>query len=153
MPATEKVQRLWLVRVISWLLSRGPFVHPLDYHVITIGSWLPSLLRFGVWARAASPPEFWGCTEEVRANIPIELQLRPSPSSLPPPPSHGLECHQTEVHHSVHGPSMNMNTRTCSIQENNLLLSCVGENEAVQRLCSCRSYKRGQVALCLSCTR
>jgi len=67
--------------------------------------------------------------------------------------SHGLDCAQTHTEHSVHGPSIDINSRTCSIQENELLLSCVGEDEDVQRLCSCRSYKKGQVGLCLSCTR
>ena len=63
----------------------------------------------------------------------------------------GIECPSFRRGHSVHAPSLVTTDSHCSLQEEKLLLSCAGSKEGVQRLCPCREYHKGQVALCVSC--
>jgi alpha-1,3(6)-mannosylglycoprotein beta-1,6-N-acetyl-glucosaminyltransferase len=64
----------------------------------------------------------------------------------------GIECKSVWRGHSVHAPSLLSSDSHCSLQEDRLLLSCAGSKKDAHRLCPCRRYRKGQVALCLSCT-
>lgn len=67
--------------------------------------------------------------------------------------SSGLQCLRTREGNSAHGPSYSPSSRECHVQVEPLLLSCAGAGQAAERLCPCRTYRRGQIALCSSCTR
>jgi hypothetical protein len=64
----------------------------------------------------------------------------------------GIECPSIQYGHSVHAPSLVTSDSRCSLQKDKLLLSCAGSEKYVKRLCPCRQYRKGQVALCLSCS-
>lgn len=48
-------------------------------------------------------------------------------------------------------PAVAENVRECYLQKDHLLFSCAGCNTKYQRLCPCRDYQKGQVALCRDC--
>ena len=42
-------------------------------------------------------------------------------------------------------------TSECELEKEELLFSCVGEHNELQRLCPCRNYIKDQTALCQGC--
>jgi alpha-1,3(6)-mannosylglycoprotein beta-1,6-N-acetyl-glucosaminyltransferase len=48
-------------------------------------------------------------------------------------------------------PSFEDEQRSCFLQAEPMLLSCVGEHSDRTRICPCRKYVKGQVALCTEC--
>ncbi|KAK6165886.1 hypothetical protein SNE40_022707 [Patella caerulea] len=64
-----------------------------------------------------------------------------------------LKCSNMIKSSNIYYPAYNIKTKQCITQADNLLLSCVGSNEQLQRLCPCRSYIKGQIALCIGCER
>ncbi|XP_064178353.1 alpha-1,6-mannosylglycoprotein 6-beta-N-acetylglucosaminyltransferase B-like [Anguilla rostrata] len=63
----------------------------------------------------------------------------------------GLVCASTEREVDHLFPSYNPWGRRCSLQEDQRLFSCAGAHPSYSRLCPCRAYQPGQVALCPLC--
>lgn len=58
----------------------------------------------------------------------------------------GLE---SEMNHLF--PAFSAEHAECGLQQDPLLYSCAGASAKYQRLCPCRDYRSGQVALCRDC--
>lgn len=56
---------------------------------------------------------------------------------------------ETELNHLL--PAAPVSHRECFLQQDPLLFSCAGSSPKYVRLCPCRDYRRGQVALCTDC--
>ncbi|XP_062976436.1 alpha-1,6-mannosylglycoprotein 6-beta-N-acetylglucosaminyltransferase B [Elgaria multicarinata webbii] len=56
---------------------------------------------------------------------------------------------ESEMNHLY--PAVAEKVRECYLQKEPLLFSCAGCNTKYQRLCPCRNYQKGQVALCGDC--
>ncbi|XP_078449902.1 alpha-1,6-mannosylglycoprotein 6-beta-N-acetylglucosaminyltransferase B-like [Lampetra planeri] len=61
----------------------------------------------------------------------------------------GLRCGAVERRASHLVPAFTRNGSRCLLQEETLLFSCAGAGET--RVCPCRDFRRGQVALCRDC--
>lgn len=48
-------------------------------------------------------------------------------------------------------PAVAEKVRECYLQKEALLFSCAGYHTKYRRLCPCRDYRQGQVALCRDC--
>ncbi|KAM5135777.1 alpha-1,6-mannosylglycoprotein 6-beta-N-acetylglucosaminyltransferase B isoform 2-T2 [Mantella aurantiaca] len=64
----------------------------------------------------------------------------------------GAQCDSTESVMSHLYPAVSPQVRECYLQREPLLFSCSGQNTKFRRLCPCRDYRRGQVALCHDCS-
>ncbi|CAG5947748.1 unnamed protein product [Menidia menidia] len=66
---------------------------------------------------------------------------------------HGLEVQckvvNSEINHIL--PAFSVVQQECSLQEEPLLYSCAGHSLKYRRLCPCRDFRDGQVALCKDC--
>uniref|UniRef100_A0A803SZQ7 alpha-1,6-mannosyl-glycoprotein 6-beta-N-acetylglucosaminyltransferase n=1 Tax=Anolis carolinensis TaxID=28377 RepID=A0A803SZQ7_ANOCA len=62
-----------------------------------------------------------------------------------------IVCDSTESEMNHLYPAVAENVHECYLQKDPLLFSCAGYNTKYQRLCPCRDYRRGQVALCRDC--
>uniref|UniRef100_A0A671VFI9 alpha-1,6-mannosyl-glycoprotein 6-beta-N-acetylglucosaminyltransferase n=1 Tax=Sparus aurata TaxID=8175 RepID=A0A671VFI9_SPAAU len=66
---------------------------------------------------------------------------------------HGLEVQcevvDSEINHIL--PAFSVVRRECGLQREPLLFSCAGHSPKYRRLCPCRDFRRGQVALCKDC--
>ncbi|XP_013914724.1 PREDICTED: alpha-1,6-mannosylglycoprotein 6-beta-N-acetylglucosaminyltransferase B isoform X3 [Thamnophis sirtalis] len=62
-----------------------------------------------------------------------------------------IVCDSTESEMNHLYPAVAENVRECYLQKDHLLFSCAGCNTKYQRLCPCRDYQKGQVALCRDC--
>ncbi|ESP01772.1 hypothetical protein LOTGIDRAFT_172419 [Lottia gigantea] len=67
--------------------------------------------------------------------------------------NNGIQCAGTNKSSNIYYPSYNINTEQCILQADELLFSCVGSHSLLRRLCPCRSYIKGQIALCIGCER
>ncbi|XP_072298625.1 alpha-1,6-mannosylglycoprotein 6-beta-N-acetylglucosaminyltransferase B-like [Eucyclogobius newberryi] len=99
----------------------------------------------------ASAPD-WSCVKTCQeAGLICEpafyryINIKEAFSSL------NLECEgvETELNHLL--PAFLMDHKECYLQKDPLLFSCSGSSPKHQRLCPCRDYRRGQVALCKDC--
>ncbi|KAK7112831.1 alpha-1,6-mannosylglycoprotein 6-beta-N-acetylglucosaminyltransferase A-like [Littorina saxatilis] len=54
---------------------------------------------------------------------------------------------------NIYYPSVNVDKGECTLQEDEMLFSCVGGRDNYRRLCPCRNYIPQQSALCLGCER
>ena len=63
----------------------------------------------------------------------------------------GLSCsaREQEVNHLF--PAYSPWGRRCGLQAEPLLFSCAGAHPSLRRVCPCRDYMKGQVALCQGC--
>ncbi|XP_063051737.1 alpha-1,6-mannosylglycoprotein 6-beta-N-acetylglucosaminyltransferase B-like [Engraulis encrasicolus] len=59
------------------------------------------------------------------------------------------EAVESEVNHVF--PAFSVPRRECGLQKDPLLFSCAGRSPKYRRVCPCRDYRRGQVALCRDC--
>uniref|UniRef100_A0AAQ4PYU4 alpha-1,6-mannosyl-glycoprotein 6-beta-N-acetylglucosaminyltransferase n=1 Tax=Gasterosteus aculeatus aculeatus TaxID=481459 RepID=A0AAQ4PYU4_GASAC len=59
------------------------------------------------------------------------------------------EVVDSEVNHIL--PAFSEVRRECGLQQEPLLFSCAGHSPKYRRLCPCRDFRRGQVALCRDC--
>ncbi|XP_040291758.1 alpha-1,6-mannosylglycoprotein 6-beta-N-acetylglucosaminyltransferase B [Bufo bufo] len=64
----------------------------------------------------------------------------------------GAQCESTESVMSHLYPAVSPSVRECYLQREPLLFSCSGQSTKFRRLCPCRDYQRGQVALCKDCS-
>ncbi|MEQ2236781.1 hypothetical protein ILYODFUR_016234 [Ilyodon furcidens] len=59
------------------------------------------------------------------------------------------EVVDSEINHIL--PAFSVMRQECSLQREPLLFSCAGHSPKYRRLCPCRDFLRGQVALCRDC--
>uniref|UniRef100_A0A8B9W2X1 alpha-1,6-mannosyl-glycoprotein 6-beta-N-acetylglucosaminyltransferase n=1 Tax=Anas zonorhyncha TaxID=75864 RepID=A0A8B9W2X1_9AVES len=62
-----------------------------------------------------------------------------------------ITCDSTEYEMNHLYPAVAENVHECYLQKEPLLFSCAGHNSKYRRLCPCRDYREGQVALCRDC--
>lgn len=72
-------------------------------------------------------------------------------SPLPPPSRFGVDCQTVESSGDTVVPAYSAARRHCVFQSDLLLFSCAGGHPSLQRICPCRDYMKGQVALCKDC--
>ncbi|XP_053109583.1 alpha-1,6-mannosylglycoprotein 6-beta-N-acetylglucosaminyltransferase A [Hemicordylus capensis] len=64
---------------------------------------------------------------------------------------YNIECHTVESANDIVVPSYNEKIKHCVFQGDLLLFSCAGSHPNHKRICPCRDYLKGQVALCKDC--
>lgn len=62
-----------------------------------------------------------------------------------------IACDSTEYEMNHLYPAVAENVHECYLQKEPLLFSCAGYNTKYRRLCPCRDFRQGQVALCRDC--
>ena len=62
-----------------------------------------------------------------------------------------LNCKDVKNVESLVAPSYDEKTKICYLQKQPLLYSCVSSSNMQTRLCPCRDFIKGQVALCKDC--
>lgn len=72
-------------------------------------------------------------------------------SPLSPPSRFGVDCQTVESSGDTVVPAYSAARRHCVFQSDLLLFSCAGGHPSLQRICPCRDYMKGQVALCKDC--
>uniref|UniRef100_A0A3P9IEC6 alpha-1,6-mannosyl-glycoprotein 6-beta-N-acetylglucosaminyltransferase n=1 Tax=Oryzias latipes TaxID=8090 RepID=A0A3P9IEC6_ORYLA len=60
-----------------------------------------------------------------------------------------IEINSEPINHIL--PAFSVMRRECGLQRDPLLFSCAGHSPKYRRLCPCRDFRRGQVALCRDC--
>ncbi|XP_031708201.1 alpha-1,6-mannosylglycoprotein 6-beta-N-acetylglucosaminyltransferase A [Anarrhichthys ocellatus] len=63
----------------------------------------------------------------------------------------GVDCQTVESSADTVVPAYSETRRHCIFQSDLLLFSCAGAHQSLQRICPCRDYMKGQVALCKDC--
>lgn len=63
----------------------------------------------------------------------------------------GVDCQTVESSADTVVPAYSETRRHCIFQSDLLLFSCAGAHQSLQRVCPCRDYMKGQVALCKDC--
>ncbi|XP_048885710.1 alpha-1,6-mannosylglycoprotein 6-beta-N-acetylglucosaminyltransferase A-like [Brienomyrus brachyistius] len=63
----------------------------------------------------------------------------------------GVDCQTVESLDDIVVPAYNKEQRHCVFQSDLLLFSCAGAHPSLTRICPCRDYMKGQVALCQGC--
>lgn len=63
----------------------------------------------------------------------------------------GVDCQTVESSADTVVPAYSQSRRHCIFQSDLLLFSCAGAHQSLQRVCPCRDYMKGQVALCKDC--
>uniref|UniRef100_A0A671SD81 alpha-1,6-mannosyl-glycoprotein 6-beta-N-acetylglucosaminyltransferase n=1 Tax=Sinocyclocheilus anshuiensis TaxID=1608454 RepID=A0A671SD81_9TELE len=64
---------------------------------------------------------------------------------------YGVECKTVESTSDIVVPAFSESVRHCVFQSDLLLFSCAGAHQSLTRICPCRDYMKGQVALCKDC--
>ncbi|XP_036399461.1 alpha-1,6-mannosylglycoprotein 6-beta-N-acetylglucosaminyltransferase B [Megalops cyprinoides] len=62
-----------------------------------------------------------------------------------------VQCEGIEAEMNHVFPAFSVVRRECGLQKEPLLFSCAGFNTKYRRLCPCRDFRKGQVALCRDC--
>ena len=63
----------------------------------------------------------------------------------------GAACSASATLSDLHPPALDTTRDECHVQGEPLLFSCVGAHSGLRRLCPCRTFTRGQWALCQGC--
>ncbi|KAJ8253273.1 hypothetical protein GJAV_G00210990 [Gymnothorax javanicus] len=63
----------------------------------------------------------------------------------------GIECRTVESASDTVVPAFSKTRGHCVFQSDLLLFSCAGAHQSLKRVCPCRDYMKGQVALCKGC--
>ncbi|KAL2087901.1 hypothetical protein ACEWY4_016729 [Coilia grayii] len=63
----------------------------------------------------------------------------------------GVDCQTVESSGDTVVPAFNEARKHCVFQSDLLLFSCAGAHASLKRVCPCRDYMKGQVALCQNC--
>uniref|UniRef100_A0A3Q3B1E3 alpha-1,6-mannosyl-glycoprotein 6-beta-N-acetylglucosaminyltransferase n=1 Tax=Kryptolebias marmoratus TaxID=37003 RepID=A0A3Q3B1E3_KRYMA len=63
----------------------------------------------------------------------------------------GVDCRTVESSADTVVPAYSEARRHCILQSDLLLFSCAGAHQSLRRVCPCRDYMKGQVALCKDC--
>uniref|UniRef100_A0A8C1TMZ8 alpha-1,6-mannosyl-glycoprotein 6-beta-N-acetylglucosaminyltransferase n=1 Tax=Cyprinus carpio TaxID=7962 RepID=A0A8C1TMZ8_CYPCA len=64
---------------------------------------------------------------------------------------YGVECKTVESTSDIVVPAFSESVQHCVFQSDLLLFSCAGAHQSLTRICPCRDYMKGQVALCKDC--
>ncbi|ROL40909.1 Alpha-1,6-mannosylglycoprotein 6-beta-N-acetylglucosaminyltransferase A [Anabarilius grahami] len=64
---------------------------------------------------------------------------------------YGVECKTVESANDIVVPAFSESAQHCVFQSDLLLFSCAGAHQSLTRICPCRDYMKGQVALCKDC--
>ncbi|XP_065051620.1 alpha-1,6-mannosylglycoprotein 6-beta-N-acetylglucosaminyltransferase A-like [Rhopilema esculentum] len=64
---------------------------------------------------------------------------------------HHTGCTSTDRKASFVAPAVNSQGNVCTLQDEKLMFSCTANSPTFSRLCPCRDYIKGQVALCNGC--
>ncbi|TRY91996.1 hypothetical protein DNTS_013797 [Danionella cerebrum] len=64
---------------------------------------------------------------------------------------YGLDCKTVESASDIVVPAFSESSGHCVFQSDLLLFSCAGAHPSLTRICPCRDYMKGQVALCKDC--
>lgn len=78
----------------------------------------------------------------------------PRRSGLTPlclPARWGVACQTVESSADTVVPAYSESRKHCVLQSDLLLFSCAGAHQSLRRVCPCRDYMKGQVALCKDC--
>lgn len=67
------------------------------------------------------------------------------------PPRLQVPCDGTESEMNHLYPAFAQPGQECFLQKEPLLFSCAGSSSKYRRLCPCRDFRKGQVALCQDC--
>lgn len=62
-----------------------------------------------------------------------------------------MPCDSTESEMNHLYPAFAQPGQECFLQKEPLLFSCAGASTKYRRLCPCRDFRKGQVALCQDC--
>ncbi|KAK3557648.1 hypothetical protein QTP70_032294 [Hemibagrus guttatus] len=62
-----------------------------------------------------------------------------------------VQCEVVEFEMNHIFPAFSMTARECGLQKEPLLFSCAGFGAKYRRVCPCRDFRKGQVALCRDC--
>lgn len=62
-----------------------------------------------------------------------------------------MDCQTVESSGDTVVPAYNQARHHCLFQSDLLLFSCAGAHPTLNRICPCRDYMKGQVALCKDC--
>ncbi|KAG8538826.1 hypothetical protein GDO81_022013, partial [Engystomops pustulosus] len=63
----------------------------------------------------------------------------------------GIHCQSSDTASDIVVPSVDENKKHCVFQGDLLLFSCAGSHSNHRRVCPCRDYMKGQVAICKDC--
>ncbi|KAG9464033.1 hypothetical protein GDO78_020624 [Eleutherodactylus coqui] len=63
----------------------------------------------------------------------------------------GIHCQSSDTANDIVVPSIDEKKKHCIFQGDLLLFSCAGSHPNQRRVCPCRDYMKGQVALCRDC--
>lgn len=63
----------------------------------------------------------------------------------------GVSCNTVESSADTVVPAYSQTRHHCIFQSDLLLFSCAGAHQTLRRICPCRDYMKGQVALCKDC--
>ncbi|XP_008426685.1 alpha-1,6-mannosylglycoprotein 6-beta-N-acetylglucosaminyltransferase A [Poecilia reticulata] len=64
---------------------------------------------------------------------------------------YGITCKTVESSADTVVPAYSASRHHCAFQSDLLLFSCAGAHQTLRRICPCRDYMKGQVALCKDC--
>uniref|UniRef100_UPI00398E5687 alpha-1,6-mannosylglycoprotein 6-beta-N-acetylglucosaminyltransferase A-like isoform X3 n=1 Tax=Pristiophorus japonicus TaxID=55135 RepID=UPI00398E5687 len=64
---------------------------------------------------------------------------------------YGIYCNSLKRENDLYLPAFNSQNQMCLLQSDYLLFSCAGSHEHYSRICPCRDYVKGQVAICQDC--
>lgn len=88
------------------------------------------------WGGGRTRWAFCTCPLSAAALVPARLQV---------------PCDSTEWEMNHLYPAFAQPGQECLLQKEPLLFSCAGASAKYQRLCPCRDFRKGQVALCRDC--
>ncbi|GCB71491.1 hypothetical protein scyTo_0008851 [Scyliorhinus torazame] len=66
---------------------------------------------------------------------------------------YGIFCNSSKRESDLYLPAFNPENQLCLLQSDYLLFSCAGSHEHYSRICPCRDYIKGQVAICQACLK
>lgn len=89
------------------------------------------------------------CCDETVLNSILGFQQTSAPLLRPLRLEVQCEVVDSEINHIL--PAFSVVRRECGLQREPLLFSCAGHSPKYRRLCPCRDFRYGQVALCRDC--
>ncbi|XP_035380684.1 alpha-1,6-mannosylglycoprotein 6-beta-N-acetylglucosaminyltransferase B isoform X1 [Electrophorus electricus] len=127
---------------------------------------LPNSTLLG-WARNTTAPPYWPPMSALRLTASAEGQScveACQTSGLVCEPAYfrfvnnkealgslEVQCDVVELEMNHIFPAFSVTQRECGLQKEALLFSCAGFGAKYRRVCPCRDFRRGQVALCRDC--
>ncbi|KAA0705259.1 Alpha-1,6-mannosylglycoprotein 6-beta-N-acetylglucosaminyltransferase B [Triplophysa tibetana] len=132
----------------------SPFVQPSNSTALI---WAPNISAPACWPplralRLFLSPEDSSCVKTCQdAGFICEPAFFPFINSMEAFSGLDARCESLEAEKNHVFPAVQVERRECFVQKDPLLFSCAGFSAKHQRLCPCRDYLQGQVALCRDC--